>query len=234
MQLVSAGVNIHQHDLTTSSYHVPPSNCQPSTTTSSTTSEATAEHSRTCTPGGIESDVELCAEFVRKTCGCAKADGKPCSTLFSVEHYIEHRSLASLLTRQELDLVLLGSIMTTVMDRDSIVDGRHKQAKRKKISSCHMHNGYKVCKSTYAFLYGVRTKHRLENIKKHYLEHGMDRTLSFVEITSLVKFIENYAEQHAILLPGRIPGYKRDDIKLLPSSTSKKVEYSYKYLRIIN
>ena len=224
---------------------MPPSNCPPSTT-SSTTSEATAEHSRTCTPGGIESDVELCAEFVRKTCGCAKADGKPCSTLFSVEHYIEHRSLASLLTRQELDLVLLGSIMTTVMDRDSIVDGRHKPAKRKKISSCHMHNGYKVCKSTYAFLYGVGTKHRLENIKKHYLEHGMDirvhkntrrlppRTLSFVELTSLVKFIENYAEQHAILLPGRIPGYKRDDIKLLPSSTSKKVEYSYKYLCIIN
>lgn len=108
-----------------------------------------------------------------------------------------------------------------------------------------MHNGYKVCKSTYAFLYGVGTKHRLENIKKHYLEHGMDirvhkntrqlppRALSFVEITSLVKFIENYAEQHAILLPGRIPGYKRDDIKLLPSSTSKKVEYSYMYLLIV-
>ena len=88
--------------------------------------------------------------------------------------------------------------------------------------------------------------HRLENIKRHYLEHGMDirvhkntrrlppRTMSFVEITSLVKFIENHAEQHAILLPGRIPGYKRDDIKLLPSSTSKKVEYSYKYLCIIN
>ena len=109
-QLVSAGVNIHQHDPTMSSYHIPPSNCPPDTTPSSTTS-------RTCTPGGTESDVELCTEFVRKTCGCAKADGKPCSTLFSVEHYIEHGSLASLLTRQELDLVLLGSIMTTVMDR---------------------------------------------------------------------------------------------------------------------
>ena len=49
------------------------------------------------------------------------------------------------------------------------------------------------------------------------------RALSFAEKSSLVKFIENYAEQNAILLPGRIPGYKRDDLNLLPSSTSKKV-----------
>ena len=33
----------------------------------------------------------------------------------------------------------------------------------------------------------------------------------------------NYAEKNAILLPGRIPGYKRDTIQLLPSSTTKKV-----------
>ena len=56
----------------------------------------------------------------------------------------------------------------------------------------------------------------LNIIKKHYLEPRMDirvhkntrrlppRTLSFAEITSLIKFIETYAEQHAILLPGRI------------------------------
>ena len=41
------------------------------------------------------------------------------------------------------------------------------------------------------------------------------KALSFTDITSLIRFIENYAEQHAILLPGRIPGYKKDDIKLL-------------------
>ena len=32
----------------------------------------------------------------------------------------------------------------------------------------------------------------------------------------------NYAEQHSLLLPGRIPGYSRSDIKLLPSSVSKR------------
>ena len=150
---------------------------------------------------------------------------------------MEHRSQASLLTQKELDLVLLGSILTTVLERDSIVDGRNKPAKRRKVLSCHMHHGFTVCKTTYAFLYNIGTKHRLENITKHYLEHGMDTrvhknsrqlppralSLNFAENSSLVKFIENYAEQNAILLPGRIRGYKRDDLKLLPSSRSKKV-----------
>ena len=42
-------------------------------------------------------------------------------------------------------------------------------------------------------------------------------------ITNMGKLLENYAEENASLLPGRIPNYKRDDIKLLPSSRSKKV-----------
>ena len=205
-----------------------------STSTPPTSNAATVDSTRPPdeVPDEAETDVE---EFVRKTCGCTKANGKPWSTLLSVAHYMEHRSQASLLTRKELDLVLLGSIITTVLDRDSIVDGRYKSAKQRKVSSCHMHHGFTVCKSTYAFLYNIGTTHRLENIKKHYLEHGMDtrvhksshqlppRALSFAQKSSVVKFIENYAEQNAILLPGRIPGYKRDDLKLLPSNTSKKV-----------
>ena len=42
-----------------------------------------------CDPWEQEQLNELskCAEFVRLTCGCSKADGKPCSGLFSEEHY---------------------------------------------------------------------------------------------------------------------------------------------------
>ena len=47
--------------------------------------------------------------------------------------------------------------------------------------------------------------------------------LKFDEIKNLVNFITIYAERHAILLPGRIPGYKNDRMQLLPSSTTKKV-----------
>lgn len=133
---------------------------RPESATSSTSSVVTAENSGTRALGGVQDDFKLCTEFVQKTCGYTKANSK----LFSIDHYFEHRFQASLLTQQELDLILLGSIMTTVLDHDSIVDGRHKPAKWSKISSCHIHNGYKVYKSMYA---GVGTKHRLENIKKH-------------------------------------------------------------------
>ena len=36
-----------------------------------------------------------------------------------------------------------------------------------------------------------------------------------------ITFIKNYALAHAILLPGRIPGYKSTSIQLLPSSSTK-------------
>ena len=49
-----------------------------------------------------------------------------------------------------------------------------------------------------------------------------DKTLSFESVTQIVKFLLNYVEQHGLLLPGRVPGYSRDDIKLLPSSVSKQ------------
>ena len=68
-------------------------------------------------PSETENDVDVCttSNFVQKTCGCTKANGKPCSTLFSVEYYIDYHAPASLLKQQELDLLLLGSILTTVL-----------------------------------------------------------------------------------------------------------------------
>ena len=43
------------------------------------------------------------------------ADGKPCSGLFSLEQYVECRAL---LTGEQLDLVLMGSILSSVNDSD--------------------------------------------------------------------------------------------------------------------
>ena len=56
--------------------------------------------------------------------------------------------------------------------------------------------------------------------------HGNSRrlptlTLSHESIRDVVVFLQNYVEQNGLLLPGRVPGYSRSDIKLLPSSVSK-------------
>jgi len=51
------------------------------------------------------------------------------------------------------------------------------------------------------------------------------------DIKRVVQFITNYAEDHALVLPGRVPGFKRHDIRLLPSSHGKgKVYANYREL----
>ncbi len=41
------------------------------------------------------------------------------------------------------------------------------------------------------------------------------------DVKAVVQYLTNHAEDNAILLPGRIPGYHRSDLKLLPSNTTK-------------
>ena len=141
------------------------------------------------------------------------------------------------MTRNELDLVMLRSIISSTRVDDDVVHGRHKPVKRQRPRANYMHNGCVVCKVTFGFIFGVGMKHKIDGIRKHYLEESLTprvhknsklrphNALSFKDITGIVNFLQNYSEQHAILLPGRIPAYKRDDMKLLPSSNSKKVMY---------
>ena len=178
-------------------------------------------------------DAELCQKFLQDTCGCTKNDGKACSGLFSVDHYIELRAQASFLTHDELDLTLMGSIMSTLLT-DDVSWCRHKPAKRNRFRQQYMHNGHTICRSTFTFLYGIGKK-RLQNVKDAYNRNGLEvrihknakslphNCFSSDVIENFKRFLSNYAEENAILLPGRIPGYKRDDIKLLPCSCSKKV-----------
>ena len=64
------------------------------------------------------------------------------------------RGQTSLMTHQELDLALLGSLMTTLHDHDAdVIRGRHKPTKRARISSNFMHKGYHVCINTFAFFW---------------------------------------------------------------------------------
>ena len=47
-------------------------------------------------------------------------------------------------------------------------------------------------------------------------------TLSFECKKGVVSFLLNYAAQHSLVLPGRVPGFNKTDIRLLPSSVSKR------------
>ena len=47
------------------------------------------------------------------------------------------------------------------------------------------------------------------------------RVCSLETLQRVVSFLDNYAEEHVVALPGRVPGFKRTDVRLLPSSNTK-------------
>lgn len=78
-------------------------------------------------------------------------------------------------------------------------------------------------------------------LQKWYKENGLQpkekrnagranniKAYSFDDTKQTVTFITNYADNHALILPGRVPSFKRDDIKLMPSSETKvKIHAAY-------
>ena len=118
-------------------------------------------------------DEKVCREFIEQTCGCKKASGRSCSSQFSLECYFECWEQASLLIHNELDLVILGSIMSSTRVDDDVVHGRYKPVKRQRPRANYMHNECVVCKVIFGFIFGVGMKHKIDGIRKHYLEAGL-------------------------------------------------------------
>lgn len=65
-------------------------------------------------PAEPPADAEELDTFLAGGCGCNRAGGQPCSSLFTKEHYEEIRLSCQDLSRNELDMVLLGQIMAGI------------------------------------------------------------------------------------------------------------------------
>ncbi len=178
--------------------------------------------------------------------------GRPCYSQFPRRHFEDIRDQCAVLTRHELDLVILGQIMGNIFNEDAVgIRSRHALTPRQRSRVVFYHHGFRICKRTFLQLHGVGKnnkyiiimestcntigKCRFLALKAHYIvcglttrDHGNKHRLphnsmSFEDTKNVVRFLQSHAEDHAILLPGRIPGYKRDDLQLLPSSTTKRV-----------
>ena len=173
---------------------------------------------------------QVVAQFTTTGCQC----NKKCSTQFSSQYILEARAHCFDLSHGELDMVILGQLFASTNKSVSVaVESRHTEKERQKGHTTYYHAGKAVCIKTFRFLHTVGEK-RLKNLQKNFKENGLTprihgnvhrrpkHSLSFRCTEYVVRFLLNYAEQHALLLPGRIPGYSRSDIKLLPSSISKR------------
>ena len=177
---------------------------------------------------------ELVSAFVVTGCGCSKASGKPCSTQFSQDYLASVRATCFELSHSELDMAILGQLMGGMNNSSDVsVLARHKESDRVKSYTTLLHQGKAVCAKTFQIIHTVGKK-RLRNLMASFKENGLTprvhgnvkrlpkHALSLRSTEYVVRFLFSYAEQHALFLPGRVPGYTRTDLQLLPSSVSKK------------
>ena len=91
-------------------------------------------------------DVIECKQFYQHicVCGCDKDRGRPCSKQFPLEHFIERRTQCSFLTKEKLDLALMGFVSSAMLKTDSVKDGRHvNPAKCKRLTMTYKHHGWR-------------------------------------------------------------------------------------------
>ncbi len=182
-----------------------------------------------------EHDKRIIEKFVNETCGCHLWNSDSCSKQFTSQHIEETRFNCADLSHNELDMVVLGSLLANSNSTEQVdSSSRHSLTPRKKNYSKFSHLGYPVCPITFRFLHGIGET-RLKNLVKHLKLNGLTprvhkntrrlpkHSLSLDSIQYVVKLLLNYTDQNGILLPGRIPGYRKTDIKLLPSSVSKRI-----------
>ena len=173
--------------------------------------------------------------FLSDGYGCDLANG-PCSNTYTEEYIESYRCQCSDLSRAELDMAILGQLSAFTNSSTLSVHSskhRHSPANRQRAYMLFYHSGRRVCKKMFLFLHTISDK-RLRNLQESLRENGLTprchgntrrlpaNTISFSDTQTVVQYLRTYAEANAILLPGRIPGYKPTDVQLLPSSTTKR------------
>lgn len=197
---------------------------------------------------GNESTEEfsIVEKFLDGTCKCVQAHGKPCSSFFTVGDLVHIRNENSALDYRDqethsnkLDLIILAQ-----MRAFSFVGGTTKCAKkassfqheRQRSRSSFFLRGLQVCEKMFMFAHGI-SKKRYKRLRTIFKEDGViekkhgntgrvtKKTLSLECVRYVVTFIQNYAEQNAIYLPGRWATHFNMSVKLLPTSVTKKTVF---------
>ena len=165
--------------------------------------------------------------FLMAGCGCQLGPkANHCSSTLSYSEVLESRTNCLQLSKEELDLIILSHLQCHLRRKE--VGGR----KRKRYVCNFFFSGQQIWKATYLFLHAVG-RERYSNLCEHYKLYGLTlrvhgnkgrlpkNTCTFESVSEVSMFISNYAEEHALVLPGRVPGFKRTDVRLLPSHMSK-------------
>lgn len=132
-----------------------------------------------------------------------------------------------------LHVSMLGGMNCCVSVGEQTNRAKNKNIERQRVRGHFYFQGKPVCKDFYLFLYGVSDK-VYRHLKTFLMSEGIVPkphqnmvTMPRIRAHSVkirqcaAKFIENFAIQNAVVLPGRVPGFKNPDLLLLPSEHTK-------------
>lgn len=184
-------------------------------------------HEVNCDQAKSQEVVARVKKFLHDGCGCSRGcNGMQCCQQFSEESVLSNLYSCLELSHTELDLVILGNIQAFTSIE---VSGE----KRKRSPRCNfLYQSQAICKDMFLNLYGISYS-QFRRLKDHYENHGISQrihgnskrlphnTIPQAVAEDVNSFLNNYVDENAVLLPGRIPGYKSDNIKLLSSSETK-------------
>ncbi len=113
------------------------------------------KRSRKPSPAGTKrlTSTEQLDQFLARGCGCATK----CSVQFDRDFYLSKRDEASALTREQLDLVVLGQIQA-FLSVDEVIGPSHKhtptQRRTTRVNTFY-HLGEKICRGSFLTLHGI-------------------------------------------------------------------------------
>ena len=170
--------------------------------------------------------------FYSNTCQCKFGENEQaCSRSITISDFLDSRNNCHELSSTELDFVILGAIQSSLNCSDVSASGRTEKNRKLSRMSFFFH-GKRICRKTFLFLHCI-SKNKFCSLIKHYRDNGLSLrvhgnkkrlpswTVPSETVEKVVKYILNIAEEQALLLPGRVPGFKRTDVRLLPSVLTK-------------
>jgi len=160
-------------------------------------------------------------EIIEKGCGCKYGANKEnCLVGFEREDIQRIRNNFLELENAEKDMFVL-----------SLLCQQRKPGEEQQLN--FIMEGKKICRTMFLFFLSI-SKEKLQKIGKHYANHGLtarrhgncgkapSNSHSFETRRHVKEFIQNYADDHGVCLPGRIPGHRDESITLISSADSKK------------
>lgn len=150
-----------------------------------------------------------------------------------VELIINYRSSCLELSKDELDLVVLGQIHSHYVPVTSQSDCR-----KTSYSSRFFFHSKPICQKTFLFVHAISDK-RYRNLVEHYRTSSLTvqtrshgnfgsksyKAASLSSVEHALQFIKNTASAMALPVPGRLPNFKDERFLLLPTDMTKAEVY---------